>query len=287
MNPLKSGALLALSSIFFTASPLLPGINQAHAEDRLDVVLSMEHKDYCEVVADEFYAGVIGKLYGSAREFKPTTHAIMENLEHGIPLPKDGLYVVDWDKMSDRDKAFVRQHVLLGYDEAAKIGRDLSEEETRAMGQAYYDRCMADRVTAVEDTSPFVKVEALENVNPAKRYAMCTEWLSDYKFIALAVKHGHDCDDMKEWTKTTEGVHDARRAKIGRLLDEVCGHDPDAWFESYSKQCMGIKSPAQADEGVTPPRADESVTPREVSSAQARCTDCNLTALDTTTGVRP
>jgi hypothetical protein len=241
MNPLKSGTLPALSLLFFTALSLLPGLNQAHAGDRLDIVLAMDQKDYCEIVADEFYAGVIGKLYGSAREFKPTTKSIIENLEHGIPLPKDALYVVDWDNMSERDKAFVQQHVLLGYDEAAKIGRDLTDEETKAMGKAYFDRCMMDRLTAVDD-SPFKKVEALENVNPAKRIAMCSEWLADYKFIALAIKHGRDCDDMKDWTRNTEGVQEARRAKISRLLDEACGHDPEAWYETYAKKCMGIES---------------------------------------------
>src|SRR3954466_868452 len=246
MNPTVTQITLNLSRLVFAAAAALSFNMQAQAGDKLDIVLAMDQKDYCEIVADEFYAGVIGKLYGSAREFKPTTQSIIENLEHGIPLPKDALYVVDWENMSDRDKAFVQEHVLLGYDEAAKIGRELTEDETKAMGQAYFNRCMQDRLTAVD--SPFRKVEALENVNPAKRVAMCSEWLSDHKFIALAVKHGRDCDDMKDWTKNTEGVQDTRRAKISRLLDEVCGHDPDAWYESYSKKCMGLKGSEQADE---------------------------------------
>src|SRR4051812_42383769 len=240
MNPTVTQITLNLSRLVFAAAAVLSFNMQAQAGDKLDIVLAMDQKDYCEIVADEFYAGVIGKLYGSAREFKPTTQSIIENLEHGIPLPKDALYVVDWENMSDRDKAFVQEHVLLGYDEAAKIGRELTEDETKAMGQAYFNRCMQDRLTAVD--SPYRKVEALENINPAKRVAMCTEWLADYKFLALAVKHGRDCDDMKDWTRNTEGVQEARRAKISRLLDEACGHDPEAWYETYAKKCMGIES---------------------------------------------
>jgi hypothetical protein len=247
----------AITRVLFVCSALLTFNMSAQAGDRLDIVLSMEHEDYCGVIADQFLAGILGELYGSARKLKASTPQIMENLEHGIPLPKDALYVTDWEKLSDRDKAFVEEHVLRGYDEAAKIGRELAENETRAMAQAYFDRCMSDKVTAID--SPFRKVEALENVNPAKRFAQCTEWLSDHRSIALFIKHGRDCDEMKEWTQNTEGVHDARRAKISRLLNEVCGKDPDAWYEAYSKQCMGIKSADQSKEPV--PQADSEVSP--------------------------
>lgn len=81
--------------------------------------------------------------------------------------------------------------------------------------------------------------EALENVNPAKRYAQCAEYLSDHAFIGKAVKHGRDCDQMKDWTKNIEGVQEERRTKILRLLDEACSaEDVEAWFDGYYRKCM-------------------------------------------------
>jgi hypothetical protein len=249
----------AVTRVMFVCATLL-SFNMPAQADRLDIVMAMDQKDYCGIVADQFYAGIIGKVYGAAREFKPATPDIIEKMEHGVPLPKDALYVIDWEELSDRDKSFVLEHVLLGYDEAAKIGRQLTEDETRAMGQAYFDSCMQNKLTAID--SPFRKVEALENVNPAKRFAQCTQWLSDHRSIAQFIKHGRDCDEMKDWTKNTEGVQDERRAKISRLLNEVCGKDPDAWYESYSKQCMGIKPGDQAEERVAPPpQGDVEPTP--------------------------
>lgn len=216
-----------------------PGM--ACADARLDNMRSMDTEDYCTVVADQFLAGVLNQAYGSAREFKATTPAIVEMVEHGLPLPKDAMYVLEWDDHTPAEKEFLRQHVLEGYDEAAKIGREVTEEEAVEMARAYFSKCMREPRASL--SSPFLHVEALENVAPAKRLSQCTEWLSDYKFVALAVKHGRDCDQMKEWNQTVEGVADERRAKITRLVSEACAagkEGVDAWFEEYSRQCMGL-----------------------------------------------
>lgn len=212
-------------------------LTPVHAGERSDYINSLEPSEYCEVIADQFYAGVLGKLYGSAREFKHSTPEVLENMEHGIPLPKDGLYVFEWDKLDAAEKAFVRQHVLAGYDKATP---DLTDQDALAMGQAYFDACMEAR-KSLKHTG-FIRVEALENINPAKRYSQCAELLYDYAFIGKAIKHGRDCDDMKKVARETDGVSDERRAKILRILNEACAApDIEAWFEGYYKACMGLK----------------------------------------------
>lgn len=217
---------------------LLPAL--LHAGQRMDYINTLEPADYCEVVADQFYAGALGRLYGSVRELKASTPAIIESLEHGLPLPKDGLYVLDWDKLDAIERAFVARHVLGGYDRATP---DMDETQVLALAQAHYDACMESRKTHKRtDVGRFIRAEALENVAPAKRLAQCTEWLADYKFIGLAVKHGRDCDQMQDWTRDTEGVQDERRAKIARILDQVCALPRDAidaWFGELAKTCMG------------------------------------------------
>lgn len=238
--------VLAFAAVGFVATVaaalVLAFSSVGYAGDRSDYINSLDPEDYCGVVADQYYAGVLGKLYGSVRELKATTAEILENLEHGIPLPKDALYVHNWDQLDDAEKAFVRSHVLKGYDKATP---DLTDEAAQALGQDYFDGCLEARKSQKRtDVFPrFIKVEALENVAPAKRFSQCKEWLTDYNVIGIAVRSGRDCDQMKEWNQTTEGVEEGRRAKITRIVNEACavGKDGvDAWFEEYSKKCMGL-----------------------------------------------
>lgn len=217
----------------------------ARAEDspRLDNVQSMEPREFCTVIADEFLAGAVNQAAGHARNIKLATAEILENAEHGIMPPKDAMYVPDWDKLTDAEKDFVRDHTFTGYDEAEKIGRAVTDDEAWKMAQAYFNQCMAQRKTE-KHSKAFIRVEALENVNPEKRKSQCAEYLSDHAFIGKAVKHGHDCDQMKEWTQTTDGVQDERRTKISRLLDEACAAaNVQAWFDTYWKACLEGRKP--------------------------------------------
>lgn len=86
-----------------------------------------------------------------------------------------------------------------------------------------------------------VFAEALANVDPSKRVTQCAEWLKDHNTLGMAAKQGH-CDEMIEITTYLPGVEDERRAKILRLLGEVCkSTDIDAWFGEYASFCMGAK----------------------------------------------
>lgn len=111
----------------------------------------------------------------------------------------------------------------------------LDQSQAEAYWKSHHKECPPES----DARGPFIRAEALENVNPAKRYAQCAEYLSDHAFLGKAIKHGRDCDQMKEWTSTIPDVPDERRAKIARLLDEACAApNVEEWFDVYYRKCM-------------------------------------------------
>lgn len=229
-----SGAAFVLSVLIAAPSAVYA------AESAFLDVESLAPSQYCEVAASQYLAGAVSQAYGSARELKDASPELLENYEHGIALPKDGIYVHHWKDYTEAQRDFVRLHVLLGYDAAARMGHPVSDKEAWDMHQDFYLGCLEQKKAEKHaDAGDFIRVEALENVAPSQRFFQCQEWLSDYEFIGSAVKHGRDCDQMKQWTHDTEGVQDERRAKIIRIVNEACAaKNIDAWFEGYAKRCM-------------------------------------------------
>ena len=193
--------------------------------DRVDILESMTDKDYCSVVADQFYAGVQSQQSGHKRELRHASKEILELAEHG-QLPKDAMYVPEWDELSDRDKAFITQNVMDGYDEAGKIPQ-LTEEMGLKMGQAVFERCMYERTkqkrTGFENDrtqSEYIKVDALSNQSKEARYWQCAQWLEDHIFIGRYAAKG-DCEQMILRTEQEPDVDEARREKLLKLMYEA------------------------------------------------------------------
>src|SRR5579859_3443411 len=138
--------LILTGTAFAVAAWVLMPI-PAHAEDspRLENIESMEPREFCTVVADEFLAGAVNQAAGHAREIRLASAEILENVEHGVMPSKEAMYVPEWDKLTEAEQDFVRVHTFTGYDEAAKIGRPVTDEEAWAMAQAYFRKCVTER----------------------------------------------------------------------------------------------------------------------------------------------
>src|SRR6185295_11003127 len=111
---------------------------------RVDQIEVMSNMDYCAVVADQFYAGVQSQMNGHARKLTAVTPQIGEMMEHHEPLPKDAMYVPEYDSLTEREKQWMATNVLLGYDEAAKVS-GLTDEQAIKMTQTVFEGCMYKR----------------------------------------------------------------------------------------------------------------------------------------------
>lgn len=102
-------------------------------------------KEYCEGVTNLFYGGLRSQQYGSARQFRELTPAIIEAMEHGLPLSKKAMYYQGWDKLTDKEKMFINRNVLEGYDIGVKIDRELTDDQMKEIGQIKYNGCLEAR----------------------------------------------------------------------------------------------------------------------------------------------
>lgn len=207
--------------------------------DRLDILEAAPNVDYCTVSADMFLAGLRSQSAGHAKVIKEASPNMISHAQHGYPVPKDAMYVPEWDSLTDNERGFVEKNVFSGWDESSKIGRPVTEEEALMMAQTMFNNCMYERTK--NKRMGFIKTAALDGaVNPKeKRYFQCREWLSDHAFIGKAIKRGRDCGQMIEWI-TSSDVNMERKDKILRLLGEACtAPDVQAWFDKYYNECMG------------------------------------------------
>lgn len=109
--------------------------------DRADDIVAGPAEDFCSIARNWYRAGIRNQMYGSKREFKEMNPAMIELLEHKVPLPKDGMYVPEWNGMTDKERSMLSFYVLSGYDASAEHG-GFTNEEIDTGTKEYYDSCM-------------------------------------------------------------------------------------------------------------------------------------------------
>lgn len=207
--------------------------------DRLDTLEAAPDVDYCTISADQFVSAIKAHTAGHARLIKEASPNIIHHAQEGFGVPKDAMYVPEWNSLTEKERGFVEKNVFSGWDEAAKIGRPVTDDEAMMMAQTMFNKCIYDRTK--NKRMNFTKTAAIDgavNVRQ-KRYNQCKEWLSDHIFIGKAVKSGKDCGQMVEWT-TASDVNMERKDKILKLLYEACtAPSVQGWFDKYYEECMG------------------------------------------------
>jgi len=123
--------------------------------DRADDLVQMTDMDYCSTTADMVVGGITSEIAGHKREIRNASAAILEMAEHGIPLPKDAMYVQGWNKMTEHEQEFMKQFTFLGYDQAA-TNPGLTDEEGMKLAQKYFEACMYQRTKEKHSSSGYL-----------------------------------------------------------------------------------------------------------------------------------
>lgn len=110
--------------------------------DRADDMKLWPAVEYCEATTNWFHGGARAKAGGHARSFREMTPGMVEMLEHRGELPKDQMWVPELGSMTDNEQAFLKHHVLNGYDASSE---SLPADEINKLSQEYYAACMQDR----------------------------------------------------------------------------------------------------------------------------------------------
>lgn len=133
-----------MKKYIFTLLLFIAGCGPVYA-DRLDILEAAPNIDYCSISSDQFKSGAVAQAAGHARVIEEANYAIKELAEHGLPLPKRAMFVPEWNSLTDNERNFVTNNAFSGWDEAAKIGRPITEEEAQKMAQTVFEKCMYER----------------------------------------------------------------------------------------------------------------------------------------------
>ena len=116
--------------------------------DKVDVFKAMPMEQQCEGETEWFRDGAEHAVLGYARGIKEMPREYMEYLEHGIPLPKDSMWVMGWNLLTPKEQDFMKKYVFEGYDAATAIlakDHKITDEELDEMAQTYFDKCAYDK----------------------------------------------------------------------------------------------------------------------------------------------
>lgn len=108
----------------------LIGLPAVYSQDRVDIVESLNPLEYCTVVVEQFYQGADARAAGYERKLSDAL-AVHEMVEHGLPLPKDSMWVMYWNTLNDREKEWMSKHVFEGWDKADEIFKSGVEVPTK------------------------------------------------------------------------------------------------------------------------------------------------------------
>lgn len=199
--------------------------------DRVDIIENMPDMDYCTVVADQFHAGALSQIGGSARKLTALTPMVVEIIEHGGKVPKDAMYVPEFNSLTDREKAWMETNVMEGYDEASKI-KDLTDEQAIKMTQKVFEGCMYKR-TANKRVN-FIKTASSEMLGE-----VCKNRIFDINRIADAVANEVPQDHVIDVAKKSHLQAD-RLALILEMVDEAYSYSGNLmeWMKYRMVGCM-------------------------------------------------
>lgn len=208
--------------------------------DRVDVIENMSDMDYCSVVADQFYAGALAQIGGSARKLTALTPVVVEMLEHGMPIPKDAMYVPEFDSLTDREKSWMATNVLLGYDEAAKV--KATDEQAKKMTQTLFESCMYKR-TAQKRTEAKPVIPRMQMVASSegltRRIQECRELLRDQLYIGDAMMNNIPKRLVVQKAQNASNLTTEHKLEVLKLIDEAYSSpDPAAWVSNAWDACV-------------------------------------------------
>src|SRR6185295_3908250 len=172
-------------------------------------------------------------MNGHARKLTAMTPTIVELMEHHEPLPKDAMYVPEFDSLTDREKQWMSTNVLLGYDEAAKH-KDLTDEQAVKMTQTVFEGCMYKR--SGQKRLNFIQTASSEKILEEQ---FCKDRLYDINKIVGALERRIPQQYAEKVAKNSPELSPDRLAMILLMIDEAY-HSTNLieWMKSRAKDCM-------------------------------------------------
>lgn len=214
--------------------------------DRVDSLESRSVTDYCMQKAEFFHGGVNGFLYGRARKVSQPTPEIIELFEHGVPMPKDSMWVVEWNQLTDREKAFMEKVIFEGWDEAKKLSDSGTKPDIDRMTQTYFEGCLYKRTKETHAPKTRVDLETEIGIKVASSSAIakpsketCDEIRIDVKVIGEAVSDGVPEDDLMRHARMAPDLESDRLERILRQIKEAYAWDGpfQEWIDKELKGC--------------------------------------------------
>jgi hypothetical protein len=117
--------------------------------DRVDDIRAMPVVKYCEYIAVLYATGINARNDGRPLLFKSVTkHEVM----HSRTLPMDGIYMIEMDTFTTREKMFVLKHVTAGWEYAD--ARYAAGDKPQPLGDPYMDGAAKYMVECMANENP-------------------------------------------------------------------------------------------------------------------------------------
>jgi hypothetical protein len=114
--------------------------------DRVDDLNAFDMISYCQATAQMYHGGADSNATGFARVIRQMpVEFVVEYLEHMLPLPKDAMWIMQWDQLKDREKAFMTKIVFEGWDKVQEIkdsGVKVPDDYVNQITETYFNRCL-------------------------------------------------------------------------------------------------------------------------------------------------
>lgn len=109
--------------------------------DRVDEINKAPPVEFCNVVTNQFYHGMVGRMTGDERK-----------IADPVGAPDGAMLVEDWDNATKQEKEFVAKHVFAGWD----LMNDLIAKEgfihLDSLAYQFHTECVIEREKAMKQS---------------------------------------------------------------------------------------------------------------------------------------
>lgn len=231
--------LLGAAAFALVCAALFTGLARA------DVTAQMERGGVqliCTNAIDAFDQGVWARSLGIPKTIKQAPPG-MPTIAASEDVPRDSLYHPDWDKLTERDKAFFQKHLFAGYDaadamvssfleklkdiqdnEGFSIDAVLSIKARQVMADGYFKECLRTETAARTYKKPAslinTKSEALGKPRLTKEHE-CSTWYDSAHWVMGKVRSGMTKEAFWFRYSMPESYDDAYRVRVSGMVDKA------------------------------------------------------------------
>ena len=257
MKKFMFGILLAVLSNFAQAGYLVDGWKTGAPEE------------VCRWAADQVGYAIDRRLVDVPLTFKDKNELPADYNPNRIP--RDALYISDWNNLDEADKEFFTKFVELGYtlaerklkeNPAAKFPNDFGSDYDKFMSACMTKKNEAEEIFRLIHTgsakpqtqeelsrsimgtasSESIRGEpiGLEKTGVNEKLFLCQELGYDINLIARSISEGEPLENMVALANRSPELRQDRLERILRMLPEAYAHQGPIidWMKEEYKECM-------------------------------------------------